>query len=112
MKQRKWLVGPATMAFALGSMSVSNAQPDENAVPKAANPTEQQPRGGRGNRPDWRNMTPVQREQAFAQQRDAFLRGSLDRNGITEKATQDAVVAFANAQETARRPLQEKADSL
>ena len=68
--------------------------------------------GGNGNRPNFANMTPAQREAARAQQRERQLRQSLTGMGFAEPATQDAIVAFAKKQNAASTALLPKIEAI
>jgi hypothetical protein len=85
------------MMFCLGAFATQLvwAQPDPNVAPKADNPPEKV-RGNRGPRPDFR----AQMEQR--------LREMLAHVGVNDAPTQDAVVAFLQADTQARRPLREQ----
>ncbi len=70
--------------------------------------------GGNGNRPNFRNMTPEQRQQMMAQmqaqqaqQREQMLRGAMATINA-DVATQDAVVAFVKQQSDAATALMPK----
>lgn len=73
---------------------------------------------GNGNRPNWGNMTPEQRQQMQAQrqqqqdqQREGQLRGAMTSIGEAVPA-QDAVVAFVKAQNAAAMALTPKIDAM
>jgi len=107
MKQLKWLMGPAALAIALGvTGTVVHAQPDPGGAPVGENPPNDP------QRPDFRNMTPEQRQQMMQQAREQMLRRTLDNSGFTSRPVQDAVVAFVKAQEQATLPLQEQSRRL
>jgi hypothetical protein len=67
---------------------------------------------GMNQRADFRNLTPEQRQEMQDKLRDLTrelsLRAMLENAGITDKATQDTVLAFAAAQEQAVQALREK----
>src|SRR5687767_14028297 len=92
-KVGKLLTGGVVLGLALtGTLETVQAQPDMNDAPKADNPAPQNGGrgGGGGNRPDFRNMTPEQRE-AWTKQRELQMqqfraentRRSLERAGFT-----------------------------
>jgi uncharacterized membrane protein YgcG len=98
------------LAMSLSALSVQ-AQP--GAEPPIADNPPNQPQGGRGgNRPNFGNMSPEQRQQWMQQQREQGLRATLTRAGFADVALQGAVVDFANAQDTATQTLQDKARQL
>lgn len=102
MKNNKWLAGPVVLGLTMAMSGVAlYAQP--------ANPPEggnNQPGGA--NRPDFRNMTPEQRQQWMRRMQEQRIRGALTPAGFTDAALQDAVIAFVNEQETATQELQRK----
>ena len=93
----------------------AEAQPNVGGG-QAQNPPNQNPGGGNGNRPDFRNMTPEQRQQFFEQQRammqERMLRGVMGMVGANSTAQQDAAVLYSKAQNAANESLQEMADKL
>lgn len=97
MKKQQWLAGPLVLACSLGLAGVTVAQPGGN---------------NGGNRPDFQNMTPEQRQQFFAQAQERRLREQLTQAGFTEAAIQDPIVAFSKALETVRTPLRDKSNKL
>src|SRR5438093_11800892 len=103
MKQQKWLVGSVVLAATMGLAGIAGAQ---------------QPGGGGqgGQRPNFGNMTPEQRQQFFQQQREQqrqdWIRQAMTASGFTDKTVQDAVIAFMAAQDKASGPLQEQAHDL
>lgn len=101
------MVGPLALGLALGVSGVAQAQPGGNA-PLGQNP----PNTNGGNRPNWRNMTPEQREAMMVQMREGAIRQGLTQLGFPQAETQDALVEFVNTQEAATRPLQEKQRAL
>ena len=103
-KIARTMAGPLALGLALGISGVAQAQPGGNA-PMGENPPNT-------NRPNWRNMTPEQREAMMAQMREQAIRQGLTQLGFTQAETQDALVEFVNAQEAATRPLQEKQRAL
>ena len=56
--------------------------------------------GGGGNRPNFRNMTPAQREAFRAQMRENQIRQALTGAGYDDAATQDPIVKFAQDENT------------
>ena len=68
--------------------------------------------GNGGNRPNFGNMTPEQRQQMRAQMRANQIKQSLVAAGYTDDATQQAVVDFATAQSTAATAIQPKIEAL
>lgn len=105
MKINALLLGLTLLAFP----HLAEAQPDTNNTPKAENPPNR-PVGGRGNR-GGRNLTPEQIQQMQTQmqaRRDENIRRQLTQAGFTDTGVQDAIVAFANGQDTAGQSLQEK----
>ena len=58
---RKWMAAPLVIGLTtVGAAGVLLAQPDAGEQGKGDNPVHR--RGGRGDRPDFRNMTPAQRK--------------------------------------------------
>ena len=87
-----------------GVLSVSaQAQPNINNG-QAVNPPNQVP----FQMGDWQKMTPEQRRAAMLNITEQMLRGGMDMLNVQDKATQDAVVAFAIEQEKALEPVREK----
>lgn len=116
----KWIAGPLIVGLTtVGIAGVLFAQPDAGDMGKGENP-QADGRGGRGgNRPDFRNMTAAQREEmktkfdAMRKERRAEgLRNTLAEAGFTDKAVQDAVIAFANGQDEERDDSREKVQAL
>ncbi|HEY0074834.1 MAG TPA: hypothetical protein VGB77_12080 [Abditibacteriaceae bacterium] len=107
------------MGFVLGATGVvsglAGAQPNAGGG-NAGNPPNQDPRGGRGNFPDMRNMTPEQRREAFRkwneEREERSLRDTLSRAGFTQQAGQDIVVAFSKEQNAAQESLRTMAEKL
>jgi hypothetical protein len=64
--------------------------------------------GAPGDRPDFRNMTPEEREQAMQRMRSQGTRNALQRAGVTDAATQDAILSYTEAQDKARQPLRDQ----
>lgn len=117
MKNRKWLVGPLAVMLCNGAlMDTAQAQ----RVPDKAARKQQ-------NRDRIENMSPEERE-TFRQQRRARRqdgqngqngqngekrgRKLLTDAGFEDKAVQDAIIAFIEAQRLARRPLLEMAQRI
>jgi hypothetical protein len=107
MKTKKWMA-PLAVACALGVTGLANAQPNVGGG-QAQNPQNQQPGGGR---PDFRNMTPEERQQMMQQFRERGIRRALEGGGFTAATIQDPVVAYAKAQDAAITPLQDLARQL
>jgi len=101
----KWFGMPAVMGLATGLMG-ANLQAQPGADPKGDNPPI--PQQGGGNRPNWRNMTPAQREQQAALQRERTLRRTLNQGGFTDKVLQDTILAFAKDQDKAGQLLRDQ----
>jgi hypothetical protein len=107
------------MGFVLGATGVvsglAGAQPNAGGG-NAGNPPNQDPRGGRGNFPDTRNMTQEQRREAIRkwneEREERNLRDTLSRAGFTQQAGQDIVVAFSKEQNTAQESLRTMAEKL
>jgi len=107
MTARKWLVMPLVMGLSVGLMgAASQAQPGGDA--KAENPPAAPVPPGGNNRPDWRNMTPEQRQKMQQERQERGLRRGLSRAGFEDKALQDAIVAYSQEQSKARRLLQDQ----
>lgn len=139
MKQRTYLVGPLMLALWGGALDAAQAQPDPNQVPKGANPPQAQPQApifinpggvlggwikpGGGPMPmrgPFMTMPlplaggpfmtmPMMPPQMQAQMLEQSVRQQLQASGFTDKALQDAVIDFMQAQEKARGPLRDKA---
>jgi hypothetical protein len=95
------LAAPLALLALATSAGVLCAQPDPNDMPKGDNPPTRPdgPRGGnKGERPDFRNMTPEQRQQFEQKREEENVRRALKRAGYTDAKVQDAVVAFAAEQ--------------
>jgi hypothetical protein len=113
---RRLLMG--TLALSLGMATlpgVLQAQPEGDGPP----PPPPGQDGGRGGRGGWggrggdnRNMTPEQREQEMQQRRTQQLNRMLSEAGFIDKDVQDAVIAFANAQDAERRNSRNNAQKL
>jgi hypothetical protein len=105
------------VAFGLSAVLAGTvaAQPNVNNG-AAQNPPNQNPGGNGGNRPDFRNMTPEQRQQFFQQQWAAMqernIRRTLERAGFTNQQLEDTVVAFDAYQEEGTAPLRAMAEKL
>jgi len=116
---RKWIAGPLIVGLStVGAVGVLFAQPDGNDVGKGDNPRADG-RGARGNRPDFGNMTPAQREEMKTkfdamrkERREEGLRNTLTEAGFADKALQDAVIVFANGQDAERNDSREKVRAL
>lgn len=102
MQIKKFFVA-ATLAGVLSG--AAHAQPNINNG-QANNPPNQIPFGGM-NMGDWQKMTPEQRREAMLKITEQILRGGMDMMNVQDKATQDAVVAFALEQEKALEPVRE-----
>lgn len=104
MKKSKWFTGPAVLGLTLVMSGMAlHAQP--GTAPGGNNP---QGGGGGGNRPNFREMTPEQRQQFMRQMQEQRIRGMLAPAGFTDAALQDAVIAFVNEQDKATEELQQK----
>jgi hypothetical protein len=57
-------------------------------------------------------MTPEQRVQAMEQFQEQRTRGTLERYRVTDRKTQDTVVAYIKAQEGFRQPIAEQSRKL
>lgn len=97
MQKNKWLAGPVVLGLAVGMAGIGlHAQPEA---------------GGGGGRPDFRNMTPEQREQMMQrmqQMREEGMRRMLTDAGFADAIVQDAIIAFGAAQEKATQSLRQK----
>ncbi len=103
MQIKKFIV----VSLLAGALSLgAQAQPNVNNG-QAVNPPNQVPFGGL-NGQDWQKMTPEQRREAMLKITEQMLRGGMDMLNVQDKATQDAVVAFAIEQEKALEPVREK----
>jgi Spy/CpxP family protein refolding chaperone len=58
---------------------------------------------------NWQNMTPEQRTAAMQQMNEARIRRDLERYGITDARVQTNIIAYSNAQDTARNAIREQA---
>lgn len=110
MKSRNtiWRLGAPLAVGVLSLAAATQAQPNAGEAPLAQNP----PNWNNGNRPDWRNMTPAQREAMQAQMRERFIRQGLTQMGFAQADIQDALIEFIAAQDAATRPLQDKSRAL
>jgi hypothetical protein len=98
--------------------SLSNAQAQNN--PGGGGQNNNGGNAGQGgNRSNFRDMTPEQRQQMQAeankrraQEQQTWLRQAMAASGANETAAQDAVIAFVEADEKARLALQEQARAL
>ncbi len=112
------LVRTLALGVAIGASAFMSgravAQPPAGGG-QGQNPPNLNPGGG-GNRPDFRTMTPEQRQQFFDQQRagmqERMLRGILDRSGFNNTTQQDDIVAFSKEQDKATESLQTMAEKL
>ena len=97
--------------MAVGAMlavaGITLAQPPAGGGGLGQNPPNQTPGGGGGGRPNFGNMTPEQRDQMFKQFQERRVRGQLEGAGITDKATQDAVLAHSTDREKTRQTLRD-----
>ena len=94
MKKQQIIGVALVLACSLGAVETGNAQPGGN------------------NRPDFRNMTPEQRQQAMEQFQERRLREQLTQAGFTEAAIQDPIVVFSKSLDSARTPLRDKTTKL
>jgi len=109
MKNDKWLKSRLIVGLTMGvGVVAAQAQPGGNA-PLASNPPNQQQGGGRGNRPNFANMTPAQRQQMMQQQREQGVKMMLQRGNVDDVVAQGAIIAFINAQDAATQTLQDAA---
>jgi hypothetical protein len=123
MKRYEWVSSAAVVALTMGALAMT-VMPLRQSEVMEAQATQgfsaMQPgrgergdgRDGRGDRPDFHNMTPQQRDQMMRQFADRMVRDNLSRHGVTDKATQDAVVNFATAQMSQRRAIGDKTREL
>lgn len=101
--KKSFFAGPVALGVALLASTASVwAQPDPNNAPKGENPPNWQ-RGQNG------NLTPEQRAAAQKQRREQNLRQMMTMAEITDKMTQDALLAFVEAEEKARGPVRDAA---
>ena len=102
-------------ALTLGALglltAISCAQPGPGMDPNAGN-GQNNGGGGRGNRPNFANMTPAQRDAMRAQMRERQTRRALGSIGINDPATQDPIVKFANDQTVAQSAILPKIEAL
>lgn len=120
---RRWMVGAMALSLGVAALpGVLQAQPEGNGdgpppPPPGQNGGPRDGRGGRGGGPnggrgDNRNMTPEQRDQEMQQRRTQQLNRMLSEAGFIDKDVQDAVIAFANAQDADRKATQDNARKL
>lgn len=116
---RQWLAGALALGVSAMLMpGVLLAQPEGNGDGPPPPPPGDNggPRGGRGGgrggQGDNRNLTPEQREHEMQQRRAQQLNRMLSEAGFIDKDVQDAVIAFANAQDAERRAMGEKVQKL
>ncbi len=118
-RNHQWTVG--ALALGLSAMAlpgVLQADPEgPPPPPPGQNDGPRDGRGGRGGGPnggrgDNRNMTPEQREQEMQQRRTQQLNRMLSEAGFIDKEVQDAVIAFANAQDAERKDSRDNARKL
>jgi hypothetical protein len=106
----KWLAGPVVLGLAMSLSSIGlQAQPGVGEAPPPPPPPPGAPvgpGGPGGNFPDFRNMTPEQRQQWMEQRQQQMrqaraegIRRMLTDAGFTQVGLQDAVVNFAQAQD-------------
>ncbi|MBV9865850.1 MAG: hypothetical protein JO316_10890 [Abitibacteriaceae bacterium] len=109
----KFSVGTLALAASLSLAGAVQAQPNPADANKGANPPNW-PQGNNQNnqRGNFQNMTPEQRQQMIQQFQEQRTRRVLTAAGFTDAATQDPIVAFANAQEKARQPLLDRFQKL
>lgn len=106
MKKRAWVTGTTAVVAALSMTGAALAQPPAGGGAGANPPNwENQP----GNRPDFANMTPAQRQQFIVQR---IVRGAMENAGFNNPAHETAVLAYAQDQAKATQPLQEMAAKL
>lgn len=91
------ILGALVLASIFGVAGMANAQPGGN---------------GGNNRPDFRNMTPEQRQQAMAQFQERRLREQLTQAGFAEATIQDPIVTFSKSLDAIRTPLRDKTTKL
>lgn len=111
---RRWMVGAMALSLGVATMpGVLQAAPEDDGPPPGQNGGPREGRGGRGGgRGDNRNMTPEQREQEMQQRRAQQLNRTLSEAGFIEKDVQDAVIAFASAQDAERKNSRDSARKL
>lgn len=111
--KKSLFTGPLGLGVALLAVTAPAwAQPDPNNTPKGDNPPNWQRGGGGGGQ----NMTPEQRAEFMKQReaemktrREAMLRQFMTAAEITDKMTQDAILAYVEADEAARGPVRDAA---
>ena len=87
----------AALGLAVAASPAVRAQPDPNNAPKATNPD---------NRPVPPRLTPQQRQAQREEQRQRQMTRQLQSIGITDKAQQDAVIAYIAGETDAGGELQ------
>src|SRR5438093_5055235 len=103
MKQQKSIRGPLAVVCTLGAtLGVAGLAP---AQTRPILPRDD-------NRPDFRSMTPEQRQQRVQQFMERRLRDELTRAGFAQKAVQDPIVQFAKSRNAQRDAVRDKAGKL
>ena len=97
----KWSLMLSSLALT-GAVAIADAPPPP---PPPANP---RPADGRGPGSDRPKMSPEERRQ----QMEDNLREMMTRNGVTDAATQDSVVAFLSNEMQTRQPLRQMGEKL
>lgn len=106
MNRSKWISGVLVLTCTIGLAAATLSQQG------GRRPNDGPPGGRRGDFPDFRNMTPQQREQMFQKMVDDRLRDGLKEAGFTQVATQNAVLQYAHSLEADRRIIRDKAGKL
>jgi hypothetical protein len=92
--KKSLFAGPLTLGVALlVAIAPTWAQPDPNNAPKGDNPPNWQRGGGQNMTPEQRAEFMKQREADMNTRRQAMLRQFLTAAEITDKMTQDAIMA-------------------
>jgi hypothetical protein len=110
----RWMMGAMALSLGVATLpGVLQAQPEGDGPPPPPPGQDGGPRGGRGGwRGDNRNLTPEQREAEMQQRRAQQLNRMLSEAGFIDKDVQDAVLAFANAQDAERKSTRDNAQKL
>lgn len=97
---RPRFTGLLVSGFALALPILAVQAQDETPAPPLQN--------GSNNRPNFRNMTPEQRQQMMQERMAESFKTTLTGAGFTEESLQNAIVEHAQAQDTAIAPLRER----
>ncbi len=105
---RPWKASSLALALWAGASGIAQAQ-EQPPVPGVAEPNPEQRTRQAERRAEreremrrFMNMTPQERQQLMQQRRAEGLRTFMERSGVTDKATQDAVIQWAQTEEKER----------